>query len=140
MAAPKITTRKHECKWCGAAYTLTARAYDHQRSAFCSTAHKTAFNNLRLSRSVQLYDLFMANSFERGAPERKSGQLRRAMGRLASRWRDEDHAARDGRKSWGDWRQVLDLDRTLTISQEYGTPWTGGRAVTEQASTMGLSA
>lgn len=119
-------TLKAPCMECGASLTINGRRGAVPK--FCCEPCRMAFNNRRRQRGAELYDLFMANNWERGAPYRTDGSLRRAMGRLVSRWRDEDHRERSGRQSWGDAREALERDPTLTM--EWGgsrAPWTEGR-------------
>ena len=120
------TTLKRVCRECGGPLTIVGPR--GQLPKFCAEPCRTAFNMRRRQRGAELYDLLMANQFERQAPARKNGQLRRAIGRLLSRFRDEDHRARNGRASWGDWREALERDPTLTTAWG-GTrpPWTEGR-------------
>jgi hypothetical protein len=120
------STLKRCCQECGGVLTVTGSR--GKTPKFCKEACRTAFNMRRRQRGAQLFDLFMANSFERSAPARVNGSLRRAMGRLASRWRDEDFRERGGRNSWGDYRETLQNDLTLTAS--YGgtrQAWSAGR-------------
>lgn len=126
----------HDCLWCGASFVAHDMA---GKARFCCKEHKMAFNNLRQARAVQLYDLFMANAFERTTKARRTGTLRRAMDRLAARWRDEDHRARDGRQSWGDWAAFLANDPTLTMTGTYGSPWTAGRGVRRPSAGTSLN-
>lgn len=78
----------------------------------CSRECRNTFNNRRLQRGAILYDLFMANRYQRTlAKEIKVwGKICRAV----ITWREEDKAKRDGRNSWLDPRQVLQRDPSLT--------------------------
>lgn len=49
-------------------------------------------------RGSELYDLFMAQAFERD--KRKPLELFTTLNRLAAAYRAADKALRDGRKSW----------------------------------------
>jgi len=98
--APAAETRARECQECGA--DLSDR---HRSVRFCGPAHRLAFKNRRYRRGAELYDLKMAERFERGHP--RSKHLLSIMNRLCAQWRDEDFARRGGRKSWGDWVEWL---------------------------------
>lgn len=117
---------KAACLECGSVLIVVGRR--GQVPKFCQEPCRTAFNMRRRQRGAELYDLFMANSFERHATARVDGSIRRAMGRLASRWRDEDHRERSGRQSWGDYSEALRRDLTLTMAWEGDRPpWSEGR-------------
>ncbi len=89
--------RVHGCAECGA---------DASRAAsFCGDACRHAFNNRRRVRGAEIYDLFMALRFERRLGTALG--LFQAICRLASDFRAEDRASRDGRKSWRHPRTVL---------------------------------
>lgn len=88
------TTTTCQCAECGA--TFEAKR-DH--AAFCSDGCRKAFNNRRMTRGAELYDLFMAVRYERGLA--KLLGLWTVICRAAELWRDEDRGERDGRKSWG---------------------------------------
>lgn len=94
---PSVTRRLNACLECGQAAPDKAK--------FCSGAHRQAFNNRRLQRGAELYDLFMAHRFDR----KNAQDLRvlQAMNRMASLWNEEDKAERDGRRSWRPTRDVL---------------------------------
>lgn len=85
--------RRGECRECGG-------RFERQRmtALFCSRTCQRKFNNRRMVRGAQLYDLVMAWRFERdkGDPD----DVRGLIGRLASVYRDADKALRNGRKSW----------------------------------------
>jgi hypothetical protein len=66
--------------------------------AFCCPAHRLAWNNRRMKRGAELYDLFMALRFQRGLA--KTLALWKLVCRLASAYRDEDWRERAGRVSW----------------------------------------
>jgi hypothetical protein len=73
---------------------------------FCSTSCRTAFNNRRKERGVELYDLYMAHRFDR-ANAQELGVFQ-AINRLASLYRQEDNQRRAGRRSWRRPRAVLE--------------------------------
>lgn len=91
---------KRCCAECGAAYEAR-----RAESEFCSTSCRMAFNNRRAARGVQLYDLFMAQRYERA--DSKDWGTWSAMCRLAEDFRGEDIEKRAGRKSWGDWKAFM---------------------------------
>lgn len=73
--------------------------------AFCCPAHRQLWNNRRMKRGAELYDLFMALRFQRGLA--KAMGLWRLVCRLASAFRDEDWRERDGRLSWRSPKDVV---------------------------------
>ncbi|ACL57614.1 hypothetical protein [Methylobacterium nodulans] len=81
------------CLECGQPYGAAVR-----HSGFCSTACRQAWNNRRLQRGAEVYDLFMAFRFHR--PLARALKLLSALNRLASLYRDEDRHKRAGRPSW----------------------------------------
>ena len=89
------------CFECNTAITERSR----KNRMFCGPECRQSFNNRRMQRGAQLYDLFMAQRFERADAERQ--QVWSAMCRLGMRWRDEDIEERGGNQSWGDWRNFL---------------------------------
>lgn len=102
--APAAASRLREyhcaCQECGASFSAS------QASArFCSRDCRNAFDNRRKARGAILYDLFMANNYER--------KIARPLGiwskmfRAASHWKAEDEAQREGRASWPDLQTTL---------------------------------
>lgn len=81
------------CLECGIPYEASERA-----SQFCATSCRQTWNNRRLKRGAELYDLFMPHRFER--PLAKGLKLISLLNRLASIFRAEDLAERGGRASW----------------------------------------
>ena len=65
---------------------------------FCSDPCRKAFNNRRLVRGAELYDLLMCWRYERALAARL--HVWRAVCRLLAKYRGEDRAAREGRQSW----------------------------------------
>lgn len=65
---------------------------------FCGSACRKSWNNRRMVRGAELYDLFMALRYERRTsyPLHLFGVICRA----AALFRAEDLAERDGRRSW----------------------------------------
>lgn len=89
------------CLECGEAFHRGPRAAE-----FCSRKCVRAWNNRRMVRGAELYDLLMVTRFDRDAAHRF--KVWRTVNRLASVFRDEDKAARDGRRSWRRLRAVME--------------------------------
>ena len=101
------TTQRH-CRECG----IPFRAYpcggksvtsDNGRTnragqLFCSAPCRKKFNNRRITRGAELYDIAMAWRFERHRADRLD--VRGLLGRVISAYRDADKKLRQGRKSW----------------------------------------
>jgi hypothetical protein len=103
---PSVKQRVHACLDCGGPRSANSQSSKTRRGEFCSIACRDAFNNRRKARGAELYDLYMAHRFDR-ANAQALGVLQ-AMNRMASNWREEDKARRDGRRSWRQTRDVLD--------------------------------
>lgn len=86
-----MTSKQRQCQECGGAYEPGKR---HGR--FCSTACRKAFNNRRMLRGAELYDLYMASRYQR---EQFAGNIT-VMAQVATVWREEDAKERAGRRSW----------------------------------------
>lgn len=84
---------RHECRECGAGLAGMKRT-----AVFCSTACRKAWNNRRMVRGAELYDVFMAMRYER--EEAKQQQAFTTLANLARAYRDADVAKRAGRQSW----------------------------------------
>lgn len=112
-------TRQAHCAECGAAFTPR-----RLEGVFCSARCRKAFNNRRMQRGAELYDLVMAWRFEREEAAQR-GVLKR-IARLASDFRERDHDERAGRKSWRPARLVLarrpDLAATFRGVMTNGRP------------------
>lgn len=65
---------------------------------FCTSKCRLSFNNRRLQRGAELYDLFMAMRYDRAAAQEAGAWS--MLCRMAQQMRDDDVAKRDGRKSW----------------------------------------
>ena len=85
--------RLDACLECGSGF---ARHRSH--GAFCAPRCRATFNNRRAKRGAELYDLYMAHRFERSLSARLG--VFQAINRLASIYRSEDQAMREGRPSW----------------------------------------
>ena len=92
-----MTSRVHACLECGA---------DAPNGDFCASACRHTFNNRRRLRGAELYDLYMAHRFDRATAQDLG--VFRAINRLASTFRKEDQARREGRRSWRTPRTVLE--------------------------------
>lgn len=81
------------CLECGEAFQKA-----RSDAEFCSRKCVRAWNNRRMLRGAELYDLLMVQRYERDrATENK---VWRTINRLAAHYRDEDKARRNGRRSW----------------------------------------
>lgn len=88
---PKPHTRT--CQECG-----KALQGGNDAKKFCHQACRLRFNNRRLQRGAEFYDLFMAMRYERD--EAKQLGVWGLMCRMAQKMREDDQRDRDGRKSW----------------------------------------
>ena len=102
--------RKARCLECGSNFE-TGHQGEH---VFCQGQCRKNFNNRRAKRGAILYDLFMANRFERD--EASDEKVLSAMSRLASDWKHEDDQQRGQRPSWGNWRRFLRANPHLRSS------------------------
>jgi hypothetical protein len=82
-----ILTKRHCCRECGKPLDMGRKA----TMEFCSTAHRIAWRNRRMSRGAELYDLFMAMRYDR--EQAKIFGLWKLMCRLGRMWNEEDKAA-----------------------------------------------
>lgn len=89
------------CRECGLPNPPSLRKIE-----FCSAACRLAFNNRRLKRGTEMYDLFMALRYER----EKSRLLKvwKHICRLAYLYRQADLEERNGRHSWIDPNTVIE--------------------------------
>jgi hypothetical protein len=88
-----MTVTHKGCLECGKLWN--ERKHDR---LFCSSAHRLAFNNRRMKRGAEMYDLFRAMRRERD--QAKLLGLWAEMCRLELRWQQEDDAQRPGRRSY----------------------------------------
>ena len=94
-------SRSRVCLECGTSYQQGVQASD-----FCSAACRKTWNNRRMQRGAELYDLVMALRFDRQtATELKVWRL---INRLAAIFRDEDRTERAGRFSWRSPAAIID--------------------------------
>lgn len=87
-----MTARDHVCQECGTSFT------GQRGKHFCSTTCRQAFNNRRMKRGAEMYDLFRAMRRERGSAKQLG--LWSEMCRLELRWHEEDQRERPGRRSY----------------------------------------
>lgn len=113
--APKLRARC--CLECGSEFTTAVAHGD-----FCGAACRKAFNNRRMVRGAELYDLFMVLRYERKLATRL--KVWKLICRMALGFRDEDRAERDSRKSWRPARKVLER-HTYLHATNIGTDCTG---------------
>ena len=120
LAAACVASRLNAatCLECGAGFD---RVGTH--GAFCGTRCRTAWNNRRLARGAELYDLFMAIRFDR--PRAKSLKLWTALSRAAALFRHADLDERAGRRSWSEPTEILARRpylRTSTVLRRKAAP------------------
>lgn len=99
------------CLECGAAY-----APRQPHGEFCSDPCRQAWNNRRMIRGAELYDLFMALRFDRSVAT--AFKVWRLLNRMASIFRDADRRERAGRPSWRSPREVL-LRRPYLLAERF---------------------
>ena len=81
------------CLECGAGLPS-----DRATAVFCSGPCRKVWNNRRMQRGAELYDLFMAFRFDR--PLARALRVMSMLNRLASQFREADRRERAGRQSW----------------------------------------
>lgn len=96
-----MSNRTHTCLECGNRISEAGKP-----KMFCSGPCRQTFNNRRMQRGAQLYDLFMALRYERAAATDRG--IWAIMCRVAMDFRREDEAQRAGRKSWQSMSAALD--------------------------------
>jgi hypothetical protein len=97
-----MTTRLGACLECGCSFEFR----DTRPREFCRARCRKRWNNRRMTRGAELYDLYMAHRFDR-ANAQELGVFQ-AINRLASNYRQEDNVERSGRRSWRWSRAVLE--------------------------------
>lgn len=88
-----MTTHKHCCIECSA--PLSARRIGQE---FCNTSCRQRFNNRRMQRGAEIYDLFRALRRERS--QAKALNIWTEICRLELGWNMEDEKQRPGRRSY----------------------------------------
>ena len=83
----------HPCQECGAALSgeIAGKRF---RGQTC----RLRFNNRRLQRGAELYDLFMTMRYDRAEAKRLG--VWALMCRMGQQMREEDQRDREGRQSW----------------------------------------
>lgn len=104
---------KRTCAECGTPF-LAAKRWGE----FCSAEHRKTFNNRRLTRGAEIYDLFMCLRNER--PLATALGVWKLLCRLAQAYREEDERERAGRRSWRDPKQML-AERPWLRADRLGT-------------------
>lgn len=98
---PKAGRFKRVCTECGAPF-MAAMAH----ADFCAVECRKSFNNRRMVRGAEIYDLAMALRYQRELAT-KLGVLK-LMWRLCQRFREEDVARRAGRHSWRSPKDIIE--------------------------------
>lgn len=113
-----MTTRQFQrtCTECGALHVAAAKHAD-----FCGAPCRKAFNNRRLTRGAELYDLVMVLRHERGVA--RAMKVWGLICRLAQGFREEDHRERAGRKSWRSAHAVMERRPYLRATVVSNTTW-----------------
>lgn len=93
-----MTASHNECKECGT--PVSGRGKE-----FCCTPHRMAFNNRRMQRGAEMYDLFRALRRERETA--KTLGLWAEICRLEKKYNDEDQRERPGRRSYVEPKRAL---------------------------------
>ena len=101
MTAPTFRRFRRTCTECGSEHLAGAKHAD-----FCGVECRRAFNNRRMVRGAELYDLIMVLRHDRGVG--RALKVWSLICRLASTYRDEDCRERAGRHSWRPARQVIE--------------------------------
>lgn len=112
----RARTFRRTCSECGTEHLAAARHAD-----FCTTECRKAFNNRRLVRGAELYDLVMVLRYER--PIAKALKVWKLICRLAAVHRDEDVRQREGRHSWRPAKQVIERYPYLAATSISNTTW-----------------
>lgn len=94
-----MAAKIRECRECGEAFTQRRR-----QAEFCCTGCRGRFNNRRMLRGAEIYDLWMANRFQRS--EAADADVWSFMCRLSQWWRAQDERERSSRRSWGSLKEV----------------------------------
>lgn len=82
----------NECQECGNAFQSKKQAL------FCCAPCRQAFNNRRMQRGAELYDLFRTLRRERS--EAKRLNIWTQICRLELKWQEDDEQKRPGRRSY----------------------------------------
>lgn len=93
-------TAARACRECGRVFEVERRP----SREFCSASCRRAFNNRKMQRGAELYDLLMAWRYDRAAAS-AAGVLR-LLCRAAAIFKAKDDRA--GRRSWDELRRVVE--------------------------------
>lgn len=101
-------TMPHNCQECG-------QPMDGRRRSkmFCTQSCRQTFNNRRMQRGAELYDLFRALRRERA--DAKDLNLWTELCRLELQWQIEDERERPGRRSY------MPPQKAVTILKDKGS-------------------
>lgn len=100
-SVPKRPARVCICLNCGESFERGRKPAE-----FCSRKCANLWNNRRLTRGAELYDLLMIQRFDRD--EATKHKVWTALTRLTRQYRDEDIRERGGRRSWRRLRSIID--------------------------------
>jgi len=92
--------RLNACLECGVPFAAT------RGREFCAPGCRQLWNNRRMQRGAELYDLYMAHRFDRANAQALHAMT--AMNRMTANFRAEDRAQRAGRQSWRSPRAVIE--------------------------------
>lgn len=101
-------SKPHQCQECGG--PMGGR---RNGQMFCSSTCRQTFNNRRMQRGAELYDLFRALRRERS--DAKELNLWTELCRLELKYQTEDEAARPGRRSY------MPPQKAITILKDKGS-------------------
>ncbi|MGX1353356.1 hypothetical protein AB7M49_006977 [Bradyrhizobium elkanii] len=101
-------TKVHQCQECGEDISARRRGQE-----FCKPSCRQAFNNRRMQRGAELYDLFRALRRERA--DAKALNLWTELCRLELKYQIEDETARPGRRSY------MPPQKAITILKDKGS-------------------
>lgn len=93
LAVASMPKRDFQCLECGEGFSSVSA-----HAEFCCAEHRKAWNNRRMIRGAELYDLWMIVRYERGLARVKA--VMNLMSSLARAYRDADRTLRGGRRSW----------------------------------------
>lgn len=99
MATERRSCVSPACRECGIGFEARRASTE-----FCSAACRRVFNNRRLLRGGQLYDLVMEWRHRRTAAAAAGAQT--LLCRMAAAFKAQDDRERDGRLSWNDVEHV----------------------------------
>ena len=97
------TMRARACTECGSTFLAEART---PHAEFCGAPCRKAFNNRRMVRGAELYDLVMALRYDRKLAT--AFKVWKLICRMAATFHEEDATQRAGRKSWRSPRVVVE--------------------------------